>query len=58
MDKHEKSTYTVKEIAKVMGICLSNVYERLHTGEIPVGIKAGRRWLIPKVRCAAMFAPL
>ena len=50
MNQDSKRFYTVKEAAKVMGICLSNAYERLQTGEIPVGIKAGRRWLIPKVR--------
>lgn len=50
MDKSQKRFYTVKQVAKIMGICLSIAYERLRTGEIPVGFKLGRRWLIPKVR--------
>ena len=50
MEKETKRFYTVKEVAKIMGICLSIAYDRLRTGEIPVGFKLGRRWLIPKVR--------
>ena len=50
MADNDKRFYTVKEVSRIMGICIANAYERLQTGEIPVGIKAGRRWLIPKVR--------
>lgn len=45
-----KRFYTVKEVSKVMGLCVANVYEGLRSGKIPVGMKVGRRWLIPRAR--------
>jgi len=50
MADDKKRFYTTKEVAEIMGICLSNVYEGLRTGEIPIGIRVGRRWLIPQAR--------
>ena len=50
MANDEKRFYTVKEVSGIMGICIATVYEGLRNGEIPVGMKVGRRWLIPRAR--------
>lgn len=47
MDKHEKSTYTVKEIAEIMDTGLATVYSGLKQKQIPAR-QVGRRWIIPR----------
>ncbi|GFI60891.1 hypothetical protein IMSAG049_00040 [Clostridiales bacterium] len=43
----EKLTYSVKELAKVMGVSLNRAYDMTHIEGFPV-IKVGARKLIPK----------
>lgn len=53
-DAHEERaearvTYTVPEIAKMMGLSRASVYVLLQAGEIPA-LRPGGRWIIPKRR--------
>lgn len=43
----ERLTYTVEEVARMLGISRLSAYQAVHKGEIP-SIKIGRRFLIPK----------
>lgn len=51
---NERSTLTVGECAKVLGIGRSAAYEAVRTGQIPT-IRVGRRFLIPKVALARLL---
>ena len=42
----DKETYTVEEVAELLGIGRSSAYTAVHTGEIP-SIRIGRRLLVP-----------
>jgi excisionase family DNA binding protein len=54
-DKQEKSlVFSVSEVSKVLGIGRSNVYNLLHTGQIPC-IKYGKRMLIPRFALMKML---
>lgn len=45
--KDQRSTLSVEETAKILGIGRNLAYDRVKTGEIPV-IKIGRRLLVPR----------
>jgi excisionase family DNA binding protein len=40
------ATYTVKEIADLLGLSLGGTYQALRAGEIP-GKRIGSRWVVP-----------
>ena len=48
----ESLTYTVDEVAVLLGIGRNNAYERVRSGDIP-SIRMGRRYLIPRERFEA-----
>ncbi len=45
----ESLTYSVDEVAALLGIARNNAYERVRSGDIP-SIRIGRRYLIPRER--------
>jgi excisionase family DNA binding protein len=45
----EPVTYTVEEVAAMLGIARGKAYEHVRNGEIP-SIRMGRRLLIPRAR--------
>jgi excisionase family DNA binding protein len=45
----ETLTYSVEDVAKLLGIARNNAYERVRAGDIP-SIRMGRRYLIPRER--------
>jgi len=45
----ELLTYSVEDVAAMLGIARGKVYEHVHNGEIP-SIRMGRRLLIPRGR--------
>ncbi len=45
----ETLTYSVDEVAALLGIARGVAYESVRTGEIPA-TRVGRRWLIPRRR--------
>lgn len=45
----EPLTYTVEQVAALLGIARGVAYESVRTGEIPA-TRVGRRWLIPRRR--------
>jgi excisionase family DNA binding protein len=47
-------TFSVIEVAKLLGISKNIVYEAIHTGQIP-GIRWGKRILIPRVALMKML---
>ena len=54
-EQQEKSlVFSVSEVSKVLGIGRSNVYNLLHTGQIPC-IKYGKRMLIPRFALMKML---
>lgn len=42
-------TYTVEEVAALLGIARGVAYESVRSGEIPA-TRVGRRWLVPRRR--------
>lgn len=42
-----KQTYTITEVARILGVGRTAAYEAARTGEIPT-IKIGKRLLVPK----------
>lgn len=42
-------TYTVDQVAALLGIARGVAYESVRSGEIPA-IRVGRRWLVPRDR--------
>jgi excisionase family DNA binding protein len=44
----ERSTYTIEEVAKMLGIGRSSAYQAVRVGEIPT-IRIGRRLLVPRL---------
>ncbi len=45
----EALTYSVDEVAALLGIARGVAYESVRNGEIPA-TRAGRRWLVPRKR--------
>jgi len=45
----EPLTYSVEEVAALLGIARGVAYESVRTGEIPA-TRVGRRWLVPRRR--------
>jgi len=45
----ELMTYSVEEVATMLGIARGKAYEHVRSGEIP-SIRMGRRLLIPRAR--------
>jgi excisionase family DNA binding protein len=45
----EALTYSVDEVAALLGVARSVAYEAVRTGLVPA-IRVGRRWLIPRKR--------
>ncbi len=45
----EPVTYSVEEVAKMLGIARGKAYEHVRNGDIP-SIRMGRRLLIPRAR--------
>ena len=50
----ELLTYSVEEVAEMLGIARNNAYERVRRGDIP-SIRMGRRLLIPRERFHALL---
>jgi excisionase family DNA binding protein len=48
-DNIESLTYTVEQVAALLGIARGVAYEAVRTGEIPAA-RVGRRWLVPRKR--------
>jgi excisionase family DNA binding protein len=48
-DVMELLTYTVEEVAAMLGTARSATYEAVREGRIPA-VRLGRRWLIPRER--------
>lgn len=44
---HARLTYTVNEVADLLGLGLGSTYTAIRSGEIPAR-KLGARWVIPK----------
>jgi excisionase family DNA binding protein len=49
MNHRESLTYSVDEIAALLGIARGVAYEAVRDGSIPA-TRVGRRWLIPRKR--------
>ncbi|MEU6701551.1 helix-turn-helix domain-containing protein [Pseudonocardia sp. NPDC046786] len=45
----EQLTYSVEQVAEMLGVARGVAYEQVRSGEIPA-IRVGRRWLIPRNR--------
>jgi excisionase family DNA binding protein len=45
----ESLTYTVEQVAALLGIARGVAYEAVRNGEIPA-TRVGRRWLVPRKR--------
>jgi excisionase family DNA binding protein len=50
----ERLTYSITEVAEMLGISPSMAYESVHRGEIPA-VRIGRRVLVPKDRLADLL---
>lgn len=51
----KRQTYTVDEVAGVLGVSRSVAYTQVREGAIP-SIRLGKRWIIPKSRFDAWLA--
>ena len=49
MNGTESLTYTVDQVAALLGIARGVAYESVRNGEIPA-TRIGRRWLVPRKR--------
>ena len=49
MDRAEPLTYSVDEVAELLGIARGVAYECVRNGSIPA-TRVGRRWLVPRKR--------
>ncbi|MGX8797856.1 helix-turn-helix domain-containing protein [Fusibacter sp. JL298sf-3] len=54
INRKEKATYSVAEVAKILGIGKSLAYELAHAGQLPV-LKLGNRMVVPKVALEKML---
>lgn len=46
VDAHQRAVFTVREVAKILGVGRNTLYEALRRGELPA-LRIGRRVLIP-----------
>lgn len=53
----ERATYTIEEVAKMLGVGRSSAYQAVRVGEIPT-IRVGRRLLVPKLALEKMLGCL
>ncbi len=53
----ERATYTIEEVAKMLGIGRSSAYQAVRVGEIPT-IRVGRRLLVPRLALEKMLGCL
>lgn len=51
----ERQTYTVDEVAGVLGVSRGVAYDQVREGAIPA-MRLGKRWVIPKVRFDAWLS--
>jgi excisionase family DNA binding protein len=49
MNTNQSLTYTVDEVAALLGVARSVAYEGVRNGSIPA-TRVGRRWLVPRKR--------
>ena len=52
--RQERLTYSVTEVAEMLGISRSMAYESVYRGEIPA-VRIGRRVLVPRHRFAELL---
>ena len=50
----ERATYTIEEVAEILGIGRSSAYQAVRAGDIPT-IKVGRRLLVPRAALERML---
>ena len=50
----EKATYTITEVAKILGVSRNNAYEAVKTGKLRA-IHIGRRVLVPRAAIEALL---
>jgi len=53
----ERQTFTVDEVAKILGISRGTAFSRIHTGEIP-SLRLGNRILISRRAIQRMLDPV
>jgi excisionase family DNA binding protein len=51
---HDRATYTVSELTRVLGLSRAGVYAALKDGTIP-HLRVGRRFVVPKAAINALF---
>ena len=49
-----RPTMSVSEVAELLGVCRSTMYQAVRRGEIPV-IKIGKRYLVPTAHVAHLL---
>ncbi len=54
MTEQEPLTYTVEQVARLIGVSRGSCFEAVRRGEIP-SIRIGRRVLVPRARLLAML---
>lgn len=53
----DKATYTVKELAGLLGTSLNATYDAIHRGQLPVPVfRVGSKILLPKLAVDKMLA--
>lgn len=50
----ERATYTIEEVASILGVGRSTAYDAARRGEIPT-VRLGRRLLVPKAKLDEML---
>ena len=48
MEVLEREVYTVGEVARLLGVSAPHIYRAINKGELPGGMKIGRRYIISK----------
>ncbi|QIS00941.1 helix-turn-helix domain-containing protein [Nocardia brasiliensis] len=43
----QRATYTVQEVADLLGMSRNNAYRAINDGEVPAK-RVGRRWVVPR----------
>jgi excisionase family DNA binding protein len=52
-----RRTYSIDEVAKLLGVGRNAAYEAAHRGDFPI-IKIGKRIVVPRVSFDRMLAPV
>ena len=52
----ERQTFTVDEVAKILGISRGTAFSRIHTGEIP-SLRLGHRILVSRTALSRLLDP-